>query len=52
MYKRQIEGYTIHEESRTQTVVINPNDTQTLPVYNDPIGCLLYTSIVIGGTPS
>ena len=35
---RTIEGYTIHEETRTQTVVINPNDTQTITVYNDPIG--------------
>ncbi len=35
---KTIEGYTIHEESRTQTVVINPNDTQTITVYNDPIG--------------
>ena len=35
---KTIEGYTIHEETRTQTVVINPNDTQTITVYNDPIG--------------
>ena len=33
-----IEGYTIHEETRTQTVVINPNDTQELTFYNDPVG--------------
>lgn len=32
------EGYTIHEETRTQTVVINPNDTQELTFYNDPVG--------------
>ena len=37
---KTIEGYTIHEESRTQTVVINPNDTQTITVYNDPVGGL------------
>ncbi|MCQ4720828.1 prealbumin-like fold domain-containing protein, partial [Flavonifractor plautii] len=30
---KTIEGYTIHEETRTQTVVINPNDTQTITVY-------------------
>ena len=35
---KTIEGYTIHEETRTQTVVINPNDTQTITVYNVPIG--------------
>ena len=35
---KTIEGYTIHEETRTQTVVINPNDTQIITVYNDPIG--------------
>ena len=33
-----ISGYTIHEESRSQTVVVNPDDTQTLWFYNDPIG--------------
>ena len=35
---KTIEGYTIHEETRTQTVVINPNNTQTITVYNDPVG--------------
>ena len=35
---KTIEGYTIHEETRTQTVVINPNDTQELTFYNDPVG--------------
>ena len=35
---KTIEGYTIHEETRTQTVVVNPNDTQTLTFYNDPVG--------------
>lgn len=33
-----IDGYTINEKTRTQTVVVNPNDTQTLTFYNDPIG--------------
>ena len=33
-----IEGYTIHEESRSQTVVVNTNDVQSLYFYNDPIG--------------
>lgn len=33
-----IPGYTIEENTRTQTVVINPNDTQTLHFYNTPVG--------------
>ena len=33
-----IPGYTIDENTRTQTVVVNPNDTQTLHFYNDPVG--------------
>ena len=33
-----IPGYTIDENSRTQTVVVNPNDTQTLHFYNNPVG--------------
>ena len=35
---RTIEGYTIDEATRTQTVQVNPEDTQTLTFYNDPIG--------------
>lgn len=35
---KTLPGYTIHEETRTQTVVINPGDTQTITVYNDPTG--------------
>ena len=33
-------GYTIDENSRTQTVVVDPNDTQTLYFYNTPAGGL------------
>ena len=33
-----IPGYTIDENSRTQTVVVNPNDTPTLYFYNNPVG--------------
>ena len=33
-----IPGYTIDENSRTHTVVVNPNDTQTLHFYNNPVG--------------
>ena len=35
-----ISGYTIDENTRTQTVTINPNDTQTLYFYNTPVGGL------------
>ena len=35
-----IPGYTIDENSRTQTVVVDPNDTQTLYFYNTPTGGL------------
>lgn len=37
---KTIPGYTIDENTRTQTVVINPNDTQTLYFYNTPVGGL------------
>ncbi len=35
-----IDGYYIKEENRTQTVVVNPDDTQTVTVYNVPMGGL------------
>ena len=35
---KTIEGYTIDEATRIQTVEVNPEDTQTITVYNDPIG--------------
>lgn len=35
---QSIPGYTIHEETRSQTVVVNTNDTQSLYFYNNPIG--------------
>ena len=35
---KTIEGYTIDEATRTQTVEVSPEDTQTLTFYNDPIG--------------
>lgn len=37
---KSIPGYTIDENTRTQTVVVNPNDTQTLYFYNTPAGGL------------
>ena len=36
--EKTIEGFIIHEETRSQTVTINPDDTQELYFYNDPIG--------------
>ena len=36
--EKSISGYTIDENTRTQTVVVNPNDTQSLYFYNAPIG--------------
>ena len=35
---KTVEGYTIDEATRVQTVQVNPADTQTLTFYNDPIG--------------
>ena len=35
---KTIDGYTIDPAGQTQTVVVNPADTQTLTFYNDPIG--------------
>ena len=37
---KSIPGYSIDENTRTQTVVVNPNDTQTLHFYNTPVGGL------------
>ena len=38
--EKSISGYTIDENTRTQTVVVNPSDTQSLYFYNAPIGGL------------
>ena len=35
---KTIDGYAIDPAGQTQTVVVNPADTQTLIFYNDPIG--------------
>lgn len=35
---KTIPGYTIDEATRIQTVEVNPEDTQTITVYNDPVG--------------
>ena len=36
--EKSIDGYAIDENTRTQTVVVNPDDTQSLYFYNAPIG--------------
>ena len=36
--EKSIDGYTIDENTRAQTVVVNPDDTQSLYFYNAPIG--------------
>ena len=36
--EKSIDGYTIDENTSTQTVVVNPDDTQSLYFYNAPIG--------------
>ena len=36
--EKTLDGYTIDEGSRTQTVTVNPDDGQTLYFYNAPIG--------------
>ena len=33
-----VEGYTIDPDSQSQTITINPNDTQTLRFYNNAVG--------------
>ena len=38
---KTLPGYTSDENTRSQTVVINPNDLQTLTFYNAPSGGLL-----------
>ena len=35
---KTIPGYTIDPAGQSQTVVVNPEDTQTLTFYNQPIG--------------
>ena len=35
------DGYTIHEATRSQTIVVNPMDTQELTAYCDPMQALL-----------
>ena len=43
-------GYTIDEATRTQTVVVNPNDTQTLHFTNTPSTTLVIEKYIEGTT--
>ena len=45
-----IPGYTIDEASRAQTVVVNPNDTQTLHFTNTPSTTLVIEKYIEGTT--
>ena len=40
-----IDGYTISDANRTQTVEVKPDDTQTLYFYNDPLCSLTITKL-------
>ena len=35
-----VSGYSVHEATRTQTIVVNPDDTQQLTAYCDPLQTL------------
>ena len=45
-----VPGYSIHEASRSQTVVVNPMDTQELTAYCDPLQTLLVRVFETGTT--
>lgn len=45
---KTIPGYTIDEATRSQTVVVNPNDTQTLYFYNTPTNTLVLQKFITG----
>lgn len=40
-----VSGYTIDPDSQSQTVTINPNDTQTLRFYNNAVGGVELTKV-------
>lgn len=44
-----VPGYTIDDATRSQTVVVNPNDTQTLYFYNKPEKTLVLQKYIYDG---
>ena len=46
---RSVPGYTIDEGTRSQTVVVNPDDTQHLYFYNDPEKTLVLQKNIYDG---
>ena len=46
--ERTIDGYTIDPNSRTQTVIVRPDDTQTLTFYNAPTQTLTIQKYITG----
>ena len=47
---RSIPGYSIDPNTKTQTLVVNPNDTQTLRFYNMPSTTLVIEKYIEGTT--
>ena len=45
-----VSGYTIHEATRSQTVVVNPEDAQVLTFYNDPTQSVIIQKYISGTT--
>ena len=45
-----VPGYSIHEATRSQTIVVNPEDTQELTAYCDPLQSLLVRAFEKGTT--
>ena len=46
---QSVPGYTIDEDTRSQTVVVNPDDTQHLYFYNDPEKTLVLQKNIYDG---
>ena len=47
---KSIPGYSINPSTQTQTVVVNPNDTQSLTFYNTPSTTLVIQKYIEGTT--
>lgn len=47
---QSIEGFTIDPNTQSQTVVVNPDDTQELWFYNDPVGGIEIIKVSESGT--